>query len=188
MTIESRSSRSSGADTRPQRFTDQAADTELANTDRNVRTRAAFATVVHTLVYDRAGRLLLLRRANTGFMDGHYTFPGGHRQARETVADAAVRECREEVRIDVQAIRPIVVMPYADGVNFVFEAVAWSGTPAIGEPDKCDALDFALPQRLPKPTAPFVETALKCLYDGKWYSEKKGKTRVVEGSPSHRIE
>ena len=39
-------------------------------------------------VFNAAGELLLLRRANTGFMDGRYGLPGGHRQAGEGVTAA----------------------------------------------------------------------------------------------------
>ena len=141
--------------------------------------RATFVVIVHTFVYNEDGRLLLLRRANTGIMDGYYTLPGGHRAQRETVADAAVRECQEEVCLRVGALRPVVVLPYAEGVNFVFQAAAWSGLPAIGEPDKCDAIEFVAPNRLPKRTAPFVQTALNCLADGEWYCERRSKTRIV---------
>lgn len=147
------------------------------------RLRAGFAVIAHTLVWDAAGRLLLLRRANTGVMDGRYTLPGGHRDRGETVVDAALRECREEACIDVDAVRPVVVLPYAEGVNFVFEATAWRGVAAIGEKDKCDALVFAPAESLPAPIAPFVTTALDCRAAGKWYAEGayKGMARLFGG-------
>ena len=93
--------------------------------------RDVFAIVVHTLVWDESAQLLLLRRANTGFMDGRYTLPGGHRQAGETTTAAAVRECREEtgIVVDPQRLRPIAALPYAGGVNFIFETTAWLASP-----------------------------------------------------------
>ena len=133
--------------------------------------RASFVIVVHTLVFNAAGELLLLRRANTGFMDGHYALPGGHRQAGEKIVAAAIRECREEARVDVADIEPIVVMPYDGGVDFIFEATHWSGTPGIGEPDKCDDLLFAPTDALPSPTVAFVEAALECRKQGVWFRE-----------------
>lgn len=133
--------------------------------------RASFVIVVHTLVFNAAGELLLLRRANTGFMDGHYALPGGHRQGGEAVVDAAVRECREEARVEVADIKPVVVMPYDGGVDFIFEAIRWSGTPGIGETDKCDDLLFAPTNALPSPTVAFVEAALECRGEGVWYRE-----------------
>ena len=140
--------------------------------------RDGFAILVHTLVF-RAGKVLLLRRANTGVMDGRYTLPGGHRQRGETVAGAAARECEEEAAVEVLRIRAVAALPYLDGVNFVFEAVEWRGTPAIAEPDKCDALAFAPPNALPAPTAPFVATALRCRAEGLWYREGKAETALA---------
>ena len=133
--------------------------------------RDTFAIVAHTMIF-RGTELLLLRRAGTGFMDGHHTLPGGHRQNGETVVDAAVRECREELGITVEALRPVVVMPYREGANFVFEALDWHGEPIIAEPEKCDALAFAAPPALPVPTAPFVARALRCRQRAEWYEEK----------------
>ena len=133
--------------------------------------RARFVIIVQTLVFDHADRLLLLRRNNTGFMDGWYSLPGGHRDAGESVVDAARRECIEEACVTVEQIEPVVVMPYAGGVDFIFEATRWSGTPSIGEPDKCDALTFAAFDALPEPTTRFVKAALECRVSGVWYRE-----------------
>lgn len=135
--------------------------------------RDPFAIVVHTLVWTNDRRLLLLRRANTGFMDGCYGLPGGHRRLGETVAAAARRECGEEAGIDIApaALRPIAALPYPRGVNFVFEAGAWSGEPAIGEPDRCDRLTFAASRALPAPLAPFIPHALRCRESGAWFLE-----------------
>ena len=133
--------------------------------------RASFVIVVHTLVFNAAGELLLLRRANTGFMDGHYALPGGHRQAGEKIVAAAVRECREEALVEVADIKPVIVMPYERGVDFIFEATRWSGVPGIGEPDKCDDLLFAPTDALPSPKVDFVAAALECRAQGIWYRE-----------------
>ena len=133
--------------------------------------RDAFVIIVQTLVFDAADRLLLLRRNNTGFLDGWFSLPGGHRDAGEGVLAAAVRECVEEACVTVEHIVPVVAMPYAGGVDFIFEAKRWSGTPAIGEPDKCDALTFAALDALPDPTTRFVKAALECRRNGVWYRE-----------------
>ena len=133
--------------------------------------RDPFVVIVQMLVFDDAGRLLLLRRHDTGFMDGWFSLPGGHRDAGETVEAAAVRECAEEACVTAEAVEPVVAMPYPGGVDFVFEAKRWSGTPAIGEPDKCDALTFAPLDALPDPTTRFVKAALKCRGSGVWYRE-----------------
>ena len=133
--------------------------------------RTLFRLIVHTFVFDTDGRLLLLRRANTGFLDGYYTLPGGHVDRDEPVAQAAQREVSEEVCLEVVEVDPVIAMPYRHGVDFLFEARRWSGTARIGEPEFCDDLCWAAPDRLPDPTAPFVTTALQLRAEGTWYHE-----------------
>ena len=132
--------------------------------------RPRFDIIAHTFVFDH-GRLLLLRRANTGFLDGYYSLPGGHVEAGEEVAHAAVREVEEEAGVEVLEIEPSIVMPYGVGVDFLFEAKRWRGTPAIGEPDRCDDLVWVSPDRLPEKTAPYLRKALELRSTGTWYHE-----------------
>jgi isopentenyldiphosphate isomerase len=70
--------------------------------------------VVHLHVLDRAGRLYLQRRSptkdtNPGRWD---TSVGGHVSAGERVADALVREAREELGIDAAAARLLFTYLY----------------------------------------------------------------------------
>lgn len=133
--------------------------------------RALFRLIVHTFLFDDDGRLLLLRRANTGFLDGYYTLPGGHVDRDEEVARAAVREVREEVGIEIVEVEPVIAMPYRHGVDFLFEARRWHGEARIGEPQLCDDLSWARIDSLPEPTAPFVVKALELRARGAWYHE-----------------
>ena len=63
---------------------------------------------VDCVVFDRAGRLLLIRRANPPFK-GRYALPGGFVDIGETVEAAALRELEEETGIEGKIIRPIGV-------------------------------------------------------------------------------
>ena len=56
---------------------------------------AGIPTGVHVLCR-REGRVLLMRRAGTGFFDGLFSLPGGHVEPGESVRAAARRELREE--------------------------------------------------------------------------------------------
>lgn len=53
------------------------------------------------LILIKDNKILLLRRYNTGFMDGYYSFPAGHVEPNETLTQAMVREAKEEIGIDV---------------------------------------------------------------------------------------
>ena len=53
----------------------------------------------HVAVYvllERHNQIFLLRRQNTGYMEGKLCFPSGHLDGEETVTAAAIRECAEE--------------------------------------------------------------------------------------------
>ncbi|MFT3726421.1 MAG: NUDIX hydrolase [Terricaulis sp.] len=63
---------------------------------------------VDCVVFDRAGRLLLIRRANPPFK-GMYALPGGFVEIGETVEQAALRELHEETRIEGKVLQLIGV-------------------------------------------------------------------------------
>jgi 8-oxo-dGTP diphosphatase len=48
------------------------------------------------------GKLLMLRRANTGFEDGKYSVIAGHVEEGESVTETALREIREETGVSVK--------------------------------------------------------------------------------------
>lgn len=136
--------------------------------------RDEFPVVVHVLMR-RGAELFLLRRANSGFMDGYYALPGGHQQAGESVAQAAERECREETGVDHVVLSPVCVMPYRSGrhqgLNFVFEALEWDGEPGVAEPELFSEALWAVPESLPEPHAMWISDVLRCQADGVWFKE-----------------
>jgi 8-oxo-dGTP pyrophosphatase MutT (NUDIX family) len=107
-----------------------------------------FRAAVYIIIENRDGRVLTLRRYNTGWSDGMYTLPAGHVDAGESVADAAVRELKEEtsLEVDFDNIRFVHIMqresdaPYFD---FYFETkLLGDSVPKIMEPEKCDDLQW----------------------------------------------
>lgn len=69
------------------------------------------ALAADCVLYDREGRVLLIRRANEPFK-GAYALPGGFVDIGETVEEACRREVSEEVGIAIGALRLIGV--YSD--------------------------------------------------------------------------
>ncbi|MFC8046531.1 NUDIX hydrolase [Nocardia sp. NPDC057353] len=92
---------------------------------------------VSALVQDDEGRILLIRRTD----NGKYSIPGGGLEAGETVAQAVVREVREETGIEVEVTQlvgvfsdPDHVIAYDDGevrqeFSICFRADPVGGTP-----------------------------------------------------------
>lgn len=136
--------------------------------------RDRFPVVVHLLLI-RAGRIFLLRRARTGFLDGYHALPGGHQQSGESVSAAARRECLEEAGVEPDALRPLCVLPYRagenQGINFVFEAQGFAGEPCLAEPERFDSAGWYPMHELPAPLAPWIPDVLKLRESGSWYLE-----------------
>ena len=94
---------------------------------------------VHTFLL-RSGSVLLLRRRNTGFQDGKVGLVGGQVEAGEPVTRAAIRECREEVGVDLDPTDLAVIgvthyhSPTGEGIDFFLSATRWKGEPRNLDP------------------------------------------------------
>lgn len=137
--------------------------------------RRGIPTGVHVLL-ERDSRVLLIRRARTGFFDGLYSLPGGHVEDGESLVDAAVRESREELGVVIEArdVEMIGVMHRKSDTNridFFVRALAWTGVPRVAEPDKCDGLAWFARDRLPADTVAYVRSALELEGPRPWVCE-----------------
>ena len=112
---------------------------------------------VSVLPVDQAGRLLLVRHA--GHHDG-WAVLGGAVEIGESPAEAAVRETREEIGVEVRLVRLLDVLggpdyevsyPNADRtayVTAVYEAAIIDGSPAVCDDELSDVAWFP-PAQLP---------------------------------------
>lgn len=135
-----------------------------------------FYSAVFVLLENDAGEVLLQRRINTGFMDGHYDMSAtGHvDDGSEYIVDAAIRETKEEIGVDIAPGDLIMVMaaqmnadrPY---LNYTFLCKKWQGEPTIMEPEKCDDLKWVKKDKLPELLTPTLH-----LLKGRKFSEMLG--------------
>jgi 8-oxo-dGTP diphosphatase len=126
--------------------------------------RAKFPVTVH-MFFLRGSKILLIRRYQTGYMDGHYSVPAGHLDGNEPIRLAAVREACEEigVRIDPADIRFAGVFHRSEGderVDFFLHVLNWNGEPVNSEPEKCDELRWTEINDLPENTIPYIRQAI----------------------------
>lgn len=138
-------------------------------------TRFTLPVAVHVFLV-REHTVLLARRADTGFEDGNYGPPGGHLEPGETLFEAAIRECREEVGVELEptTLEAIGVTHYTsptgDGIDFFFRATRWTGEPTVTA--ECDDLRWYPLDMLPDNTVPFVRRAVEHhLLGGTWLDE-----------------
>ena len=137
--------------------------------------RARFPTTVQ-LFFFRENRILLLRRFNTGFRDGEYTVPAGHMDGGETVMQAAIREGKEEVGVDIaeQNMTFSTVMHRIEDderVDFFVHVHKWEGEPFNAEPEKCDDLRWVQIDQLPENTVEYVRRSIANHLNGTHFDE-----------------
>lgn len=128
------------------------------------------------VIVRRGDEVLLLLRANTGYMDGHWAVPAGHVERGESAVAAAVRELKEEVGLDVDPTElvPVTAMhrtggngdPIDERVDFFFSARSWTGEPRVMEPAKAADLRWCPLDALPDPVVPHELMALGHLGKG----------------------
>jgi len=116
------------------------------------------------VVLRRGDEVLMLLRANTGYMDGYWAVPAGHVEKGESVLEAAIREVREEVGVELAPadLVPVTAMhrtggngdPIDERVDFFFTATRWRGEPRLMEPEKAAGLDWFSLDKLPDPVVP----------------------------------
>jgi ADP-ribose pyrophosphatase YjhB (NUDIX family) len=110
---------------------------------------------VSVLPVDQAGRLLLVRHA--GHDDG-WAVLGGAVEVGESPAEAAVRETREEIGVEVRLVRLLDVLggpdyqvSYPNGdrtayVTAVYEAAITDGSPTVSDDELTDIAWFTREQ------------------------------------------
>jgi len=126
-------------------------------------------------VLRRDGRVLLLRRAGSGFHDGELALPAGHVDEGESALAAIVRELAEEVAVEVRPQDCVLALTGHSGperpgdqtyVDLYFTVDRWKGEPRIGEPDKASELVWTLVGDLPDDTVGFMAEAIAAIADG----------------------
>lgn len=125
----------------------------------------------------RGNDLLMLRRSQTGWMDGHYSLPAGGLELGETLAAAAARELREETGVeaaadDMQLAHTMHVWTEdRSWLGHYFICRQWRCTPFLAEPEKHSEMGWQNLAALPEQTIPYVRQALEAIKAGQLYSE-----------------
>jgi 8-oxo-dGTP diphosphatase len=134
-----------------------------------------FPVSVH-IILRRGDSILMMRRFGTGFCDGMYSVPAGHVMQAESILQAAAREAREEVGLEVSPSTLFVIgimhrRSTEARIDFFIESEQWTGEPKNLEPHKCDEVIWVPVSRLPNDTIPYVRRALVKVDRVPWFEE-----------------
>jgi 8-oxo-dGTP pyrophosphatase MutT (NUDIX family) len=129
------------------------------------------------IVLLRHGKVFMIRRKATGWMDGLFSIAAGGLEAGETIREAARREASEELGIELSPDDLIYAHTLhartsdGDWIGHFVTAIKWDGEPHAAEPEKHDCCGWHPLYNLPSTTIPYVRQALTNIADGTPYSE-----------------
>ncbi|XMB86751.1 NUDIX domain-containing protein [Mycoplasmatota bacterium WC44] len=128
------------------------------------------------LLLIREGCVLLLKRKNTGYMDGFYSLVAGHLDGNETVKAGMIREAKEEANIlikedDLDVSLVMHRFSSDERIDFFLTAKDYEGVLKNNEPDKCEKLEWFELDELPNNIVPNVKKAIENYLKGLTFDE-----------------
>jgi 8-oxo-dGTP diphosphatase len=132
------------------------------------------------MVIEEDNKILLQKRANSGYFDGYYSIPGGHLEEKERCIDCIIREVKEEIDVnvytnDIKLIYTLGTMEDSDYICLFFTTNKYDGKIRIMENDKCSELAFFDLDKLPNNLVPELKTFLKDRKNGLIYGDERLK-------------
>ncbi|MCR8630362.1 NUDIX hydrolase [Paenibacillus radicis (ex Xue et al. 2023)] len=132
-------------------------------------------------IFDKSGRILLVHQV---YGKKKWALPGGVVENGESSWEAAVRECREEIQIEVtdMSLSGLYFLSHRNAYVFIFRANSFSGIPT---PDGIEIDEYAYfdLHDLPKPMSNFTIQRIQdaALFEKNVYMrEQHVNTYVIE--------
>ena len=129
--------------------------------------KETFLASIYLIIKNKEGKILLQRRQGTKLWPNFLALPAGHIDKSENAYEAAIREAKEELNIEIKIeniIDTFVVNrknkslnPYFD---IYFEIDNYDGKIIINEKDKCSELVWADINNLPADMIDFEKKAI----------------------------
>lgn len=123
----------------------------------------------------RGNKVLLAKRANTGWNDGFWSLPSGHVEHGESYSAAIIREAKEEVGVIIEPsdLVHVAVVGHpsskegeSDRIDVFFETTVFMGEPENLELNKCSEIAWFSLDNLPDKIVQIVKTVLKARSEG----------------------
>ncbi|MCL2559259.1 MAG: NUDIX domain-containing protein [Turicibacter sp.] len=138
-----------------------------------------YSAVFPIILSEDGQKILLHLRQNTGYQDGKWdTAASGHVDANEAARQATIRECKEEIGIDVatsdlEFIHLTHHFSESERIYYhlYFLVKSYAGTPTIMEPEKAAKLKWFDLTDLPNAMVPCRKIAIEAWQQGSAYTE-----------------
>ena len=136
------------------------------------------------LIVNYDGKIPMLFRKNTGFMDGYWSLIAGRVEEDESILEAIIREAEEEANLKLKSNNLELVhicsrmQEYSkkeiykyNWLDAYFYTKNLNQKPINNEPDKHSEIKMFVIDNLPENTLPYVKFAIKAYLENKIYSE-----------------
>jgi 8-oxo-dGTP diphosphatase len=136
------------------------------------------------LIAEYDGKIPMLLRENTGFLDGYWGLIAGRVEEDENLKDAMVREAKEEADLDLDRkdLELVHICNRLQEYNKIETGIInWldvyfyvkniNKEPINNEPEKHSEVKIFAKDELPGNTMPYIKYALKEYFENKKYSE-----------------
>lgn len=134
------------------------------------------------LIVDYDGKIPMLYRSNTNFMDNHWGLIAGRVEDHETVLKAMIREANEEAGLKLKTkdlelvhicnrLQTYNKIATKNWIDFYFYAKNIKHLPVNREPKKHSKLKMFTLNKLPKNTVDYMKFSINSFLKNKKYSE-----------------
>ncbi|MFC1841540.1 NUDIX domain-containing protein [Candidatus Dependentiae bacterium] len=131
-----------------------------------------------SIVLKKDDKILLVERKNTKWYSGYFVLPGGKVEESETIFQAAARELKEELGINLDPESSTVVhishfktKEGLEGLNFYVQVEKWQGEIKNKEPEKQGQIKWFDISEFPQNTFPGHQSAVDEINRKIFYSE-----------------
>ncbi len=119
------------------------------------------------VIIQKDNKVCMIKRKNTGYMDGYYAFVGGHVEKGESLKQAGIREVKEECGVVIKAEDMNFVCGIRNGkredyFNYYYVVSNFEGKLQNMEEDKCEEIVWIDKNAIPDNT---VDNDKRALYN-----------------------
>ncbi len=151
--------------------------------NKDEKGRTLYYVAVDILLF-KDKKVLLQRRANTGWNDGKWNLVGGHIENDESIESCIVREAKEELNITIQEkdLKIVHCMQHKTDrqtIQFYVYCDKFKGEPEIQAEEsngrtvyKADKLEWFEVDKLPSEIIPSAQLAINSFSKGRHFSQR----------------
>lgn len=134
-------------------------------------------------IFDADGKVLLVRQT---YGKKKWCLPGGEQYEGEPAWDTAIRECNEEINVEIApdefSLVGIYFLSHRNAYAYIFKVMNWSGNP-VPDGTEIDEIRFFSLDELPSPMSNFTVQRIRdaAQFQGKVFLREQHVSNYIIG-------